>query len=96
MNKFDFFCPRARYKGEPVLEHRDFNFHFQYFANRVSLLCGLQTGGKISPSDAYLQLNQLWEDFQMSVTPDLNHLNSGLFTPETTSIHHASIETEEV
>jgi hypothetical protein len=77
MNKFDFFCPQARYTGTPLPGHETFNFHFQYFANRVSLLCALQTGGKLSPSDAHRRLLHLWQEFESAIAEDRNEAVRG-------------------
>ncbi|OKH28685.1 DUF7219 family protein [Chroogloeocystis siderophila] len=76
MNKFDFFYPRSRYRGEFIPEHIAFNLHLQYFAHQVSLLCGLQTNGKVAPSDAYHRLVELWQQFEEYTALNLGDLNS--------------------
>jgi hypothetical protein len=54
--------PRWPYYGQP--QHVAFNQALQDFANQVSLTCALETGGKISPSDAMGRLDHLWQTLQ--------------------------------
>lgn len=62
-NPFDheFLSPRSRYYGHFSPQNLTFNANLQEFAARVNMLCGLETGGKISPDDAYQQIHQLWQ-----------------------------------
>lgn len=64
--KQDFMMPRAPYHGEFTPERLVFNSNLQEFANRVSLICNLETGGKISSEDAYRQIKSLWKDLKSS------------------------------
>lgn len=64
--KDKFFYPVGRYRGTFSPEHLAFNANLQEFAQRVSLLCGLETGGKISPQDAYLEIKQMWNQLKES------------------------------
>jgi hypothetical protein len=64
--KEDFFYPTAHYRGEFTPEHLAFNANLQEFAQRVSLLCGLETSGKIPPGDAYKQIKELWQQLKES------------------------------
>ena len=64
--KDDFLMPRAPYRGEFTPERMVFNANLQEFANRVSLICNLETGGKITSEDAYSQIKQLWKDLKAS------------------------------
>jgi hypothetical protein len=43
-----------------------FNANLQDFSHRVSIICGLETGGKISPQEAYTQLFDLWQELEQS------------------------------
>jgi hypothetical protein len=61
-----FLNPTGRYRGEFTPEHLAFNANLQEFANRVSLLCGLETGGKIPPGEAYDQIKALWKSLKDS------------------------------
>ncbi|MDJ0555390.1 MAG: hypothetical protein QNJ68_13295 [Microcoleaceae cyanobacterium MO_207.B10] len=62
----DFLYPRSRYYGDFTPENLLFNANIQEFAQRVSLICGLETGGKISPEEAYDQIRVLWKDLKKS------------------------------
>jgi hypothetical protein len=64
--KEDFIMPRSSYRGEFTPEHLVFNANLQEFANRVSLLCGLETGGKISTLAAYQEIKKLWKELKAS------------------------------
>jgi len=61
-----FFYPIGHYRGEFSPEHLAFNANLQEFAQRVSLLCGLETGGKIAPDRAYQEIKQLWKKLKAS------------------------------
>lgn len=64
--KDNFMMPRAPYHGEFTPEHVVFNANLQEFASKVSLICNLETGGKISPEEAYSQIKQLWKSLKAS------------------------------
>jgi sigma54-dependent transcription regulator len=64
--KQQFISPTSRYYGEFTPEHLAFNANLQEFANRVSLICGLETGGKITNKEAYNQIKQLWKQLKES------------------------------
>ena len=64
--KDEFFYPTARYRGDFTPEHLAFNANLQEFAQRVSLLCGLETSGKIPPGEAYTQIKDLWHQLKES------------------------------
>lgn len=66
IDKNSFLNPISRYRGEFTPEQLAFNANLQEFANRVSLICGLETGGKISSDAAYDQIKQLWKDLKAS------------------------------
>jgi len=70
--KEQFLYPRASYRGEFTPEHLAFNANLQEFAQRVSLICGLETGGKVPPEDAYGQIKQLWKQLKKSKDSLLN------------------------
>lgn len=61
-----FLYPVGHYRGEFTPEHLAFNANLQEFAQRVSLLCGLETGGKIPPEEAYDAIKKLWRDLKQS------------------------------
>lgn len=66
MNKTDFLYPRHRYHGRFTPENLMFNANLQEFAQKVSYIANLETAGKISPVDAYNQIEALWETLQRS------------------------------
>ncbi|MGF1521946.1 MAG: hypothetical protein ACFBSF_06455 [Leptolyngbyaceae cyanobacterium] len=65
-NKDKFLTPRSAYWGEVTLPNVTFNANLQEFANRVSLICNLETGGKIPPEEAYDQIRALWKQLKAS------------------------------
>lgn len=65
-SKNQFLYPIGRYRGEFTPEHLAFNANLQEFAQRVSLLCGLETGGKISTNEAYKEIKELWAQLKKS------------------------------
>jgi hypothetical protein len=66
IDKENFLYPIGHYRGEMKPEHLMFNANLQEFAQRVSLLCGLETGGKIPPEDAYKEIKKLWHELKDS------------------------------
>lgn len=64
--KEEFLNPTATYRGDFTPEHLIFNSNLQEFANRVSLLCGLETSGKLAPGEAYKQIKSLWHELKAS------------------------------
>ncbi|AGY56887.1 DUF7219 family protein [Gloeobacter kilaueensis] len=65
-SKDEFFNPRASYHGEPTLGNIIFNANLQEFANRVSLICALETGGQLSAQEAYREIRGLWKKLKES------------------------------
>lgn len=57
----NFVSPLATYRGEFSPQQLAFNANLQEFAQRVSLLCGLETNGKVSTEEAYKQIKTLWK-----------------------------------
>lgn len=49
VSKNSFLYPQSRYYGTLTPEHLTFNTNLQEFSQRVSYICALQTGGKLSP-----------------------------------------------
>ncbi|MGD1703125.1 DUF7219 family protein [Dapis sp. BLCC M229] len=64
--KDDFLYPHSRYHGDFTPENLVFNANLQEFAQRVSIICGLETGGKISPEEAYDKIKDLWKQLKKS------------------------------
>ncbi|MDX2215551.1 MAG: hypothetical protein SFY66_19965 [Oculatellaceae cyanobacterium bins.114] len=65
-SKDQFLYPLGRFRGEFTPENLAFDANLQEFANRVSILCSLETGGKISPVDAYEEIKRLWKQIETS------------------------------
>ncbi|MEP0817956.1 hypothetical protein [Trichocoleus desertorum] len=65
-NKDKFFYPTGRYYGEFTPEYLAFNANLQEFTQRVSIICGLEAGGKISPTEAYEEIQKLWQQLKAS------------------------------
>ncbi len=80
--KQQFINPTSRYYGEFTPEQLAFNANLQEFAGRVSIICGLETGGKISSNDAYEQIKQLWKQLKQSKKQLLDQERPGLDLPE--------------
>lgn len=62
----EFFSPRSRYYGKFTPENLVFDANLQEFANKVNLICALETGGKISPEQAYEDIKVLWKQLKKS------------------------------
>jgi hypothetical protein len=65
-SKDQFLYPQACYKGFFTPENLVFNANLQEFAMRVSFIAGLHTGGKMTSTEAYEKINQLWKDLNSS------------------------------
>jgi hypothetical protein len=65
-SKEKFLYPLGSYHGEFSPANVAFNANLQEFAQKVSLICGLETNGKISTQEAYRQIKQLWRSLKCS------------------------------
>lgn len=61
-----FLFPQVHYRGEVKPENLVFNANLQEFSQRVSLISGLESNGKLSPSEAYEQIESLWHQLKRS------------------------------
>ncbi len=66
IEKERFMNPISRYRGEFSPENIAFDANLQEFTNRISIICALETGGKISPIEAYQQIKDLWTELDQS------------------------------
>ncbi len=64
--KDDFLYPRSSYYGQVKPENLVFNANLQEFAQKIGYVCSLETGGKISSLDAYMQIKSLWKELKRS------------------------------
>lgn len=60
----DFIYPHSRYYGKVTPESLTFNANLQEFAQRVSFICSLETGGKLSPEESYNRIEALWQQLE--------------------------------
>jgi isopropylmalate/homocitrate/citramalate synthase len=65
-NKADFLNPRSRYRGQIKPENLVFNANLQEFANRVTIICSLETNGKMTPEESYKEIKALWKQLKRS------------------------------
>jgi hypothetical protein len=65
-SKDRFLYPRSKYYGQFTPELLAFNANLQEFAQKVSYISALETGGKLSPEQAYDQLKYLWKQLKKS------------------------------
>ena len=66
IRKDDFLYPRSSYHGDFTPQNLAFNANLQEFAQRIGILCNLETGGKISSSAAYDEIKQMWKKLKAS------------------------------
>ncbi len=66
MEKEDFLYPRSHYYGQVKPENLVFNANLQEFAQKVSFVCNLETGGKITTVEAYEEIKALWKQLKQS------------------------------
>lgn len=57
----DFLDHRNPYQGLIRRENLVFNANLQDFAQKISYICNLETGGKIHSDEAYKQIKALWK-----------------------------------
>jgi len=60
----NFVNPRHRYRGPDKPENFLFNATLQEFAQNVSYVAALQTGGKITSSESYEQIKMGWKQLK--------------------------------
>jgi sulfopyruvate decarboxylase TPP-binding subunit len=65
-DKDDFLYPRSRYRGDFKPENVVFNANLQEFTQKISYICNLETGGKITPDEAYQEIKKLWKELKKS------------------------------
>jgi hypothetical protein len=65
-DKSDFLNPRSRFHGEFTPENLVFDSNLQEFSHRVGIICALETGGKLTPEQAFEQIRSLWQQLELS------------------------------
>ncbi|NEQ51401.1 MAG: hypothetical protein F6K11_14885 [Leptolyngbya sp. SIO3F4] len=62
----NFLCPRSRYYGQFSPQKLAFNANLQEFSRRVDYICALGTNGKLTSTEAYSEIKQLWKALKKS------------------------------
>lgn len=65
-DKNNFIYAQSRYHGKFKPEYLAFNANLQEFARKVGYISALETAGKVSPEDAYKQIQVLWKQLKQS------------------------------
>ncbi len=65
-SKSNFLHPKSRYYGQFTPEYLAFNANLQEFAQKIGYISALQTGGKLSPEQAYKQVKYLWKQLKQT------------------------------
>ena len=66
-NQIDsFLYQNSSYHGQVKPENLLFNSNLQEFTQKVSFICCLETGGKLSPEDSFKQIKSLWKELKQS------------------------------
>lgn len=65
-DQYNFLYPRSRYRGEVKPENLVFNANLQEFSQRISYICCLETGGKLTPEESYREIRSLWKQLKKS------------------------------
>ncbi|MEN9208284.1 MAG: hypothetical protein Q6L50_03275 [Gloeomargarita sp. GMQP_bins_120] len=68
-----FLYPVARYRGAMDGYSAEFNRHLQLFAQRVTFLASLHTGGKLSTDETYRQLLSCWNELRPYLSLVVEH-----------------------
>jgi len=66
LDKDSFLNPISNFRGKFSPQNLAFDANLQEFTNRISIICALETGGKISPNEAYQQIKELWNKLDQS------------------------------
>ena len=65
-DQHNFLYPRSRYRGQFKPESLAFNANLQEFAQRVSYIACLETGGKMTPEQSFEEIRSLWKQLKKS------------------------------
>ncbi|MEH2104748.1 DUF7219 family protein [Nostoc sp.] len=66
VDKNNFLYQPYRYLGEFTPQNFIFNANLQEFSQRVTYICNLQTGGKLSVLECYEGIENLWQQLTQS------------------------------
>ncbi|MBD2256170.1 hypothetical protein [Pseudanabaena sp. FACHB-2040] len=62
----DFLHTYSRYYGQGRVGNVMFNSNLQEFAQRISFISNLHTGGKMTSEEAFNQIADLWQALESS------------------------------
>ena len=65
-DKDQYINPQSRYYGKFTPTNLAFNANLQEFAQRVSYICALETGGKMTSEEAYQGIKSAWKELKQS------------------------------
>ncbi|MEH1900583.1 MAG: hypothetical protein V7L04_04000 [Nostoc sp.] len=65
-DRSNFLYPRDRYYGQVQPKNLVFNANLQEFAQTISYITNLETGGKLSPEETFSQIEALWKQLERS------------------------------
>ncbi|WP_051470124.1 DUF7219 family protein [Fischerella sp. PCC 9605] len=57
---------KANWYGQSQAKYLALNVNLREFYQRVNYICYLQTHGKLSPQDAYTQLEVIWKQLKLA------------------------------
>lgn len=60
----DYLMPRSTYHGVMRPDNLVFNANLQEFSHRVNYICSLGNNGKLSPAEAFEQIQSLWGELE--------------------------------
>jgi hypothetical protein len=66
VSKDGFLNPHSRYYGSFTPTNLVFNANLQAFSTQVGYLCGLETNGKLSGTEAYRKIKQQYKLLKQS------------------------------
>ena len=65
-SKEEFLYPQSRYYGNFTPINLVLNANLQEFSNQISILCALETGGKLSSDKAYKQIKSKFKQLKQN------------------------------
>lgn len=60
----DYIYAQSPYRGSEESSEMKFDVILQEFATRVNYICALESGGKLSGSDAYQEIKNIWKELK--------------------------------
>jgi len=66
MEKEEFLYPKGLYHGDYSPQNMLFDNNLQEFSQKISIICALETNGKITPQEAYSKIKSMWKELRKS------------------------------